>query len=64
MMQNKEIKPNDLQKQIDQMNKKYEAVNKAKESFNTYTKKYNDAKKAFYKAADLNVSFKDEDNQD
>lgn len=61
MLQDKKLKPEALQKQIDQVNNKYKTVNKAKEEFNTDTDQYNKAKKAFYKAADLNVTFEDKD---
>ncbi|HEU5138507.1 MAG TPA: YkyA family protein [Bacillales bacterium] len=60
MLQKKDLKPGDLQKQIDKINNKYEEVNQAKEKFNQYTEQYNEAKKAFYKAADLDVTIQNE----
>lgn len=59
MLQDKKLKADALQEQIDQVNKKYKTVNQAKEKFNKYTDQYNKDKKAFYKAADLNVTFED-----
>ncbi|HEX7065794.1 MAG TPA: YkyA family protein [Bacillales bacterium] len=60
MLQKKDLKPGELQKQIDKINKKYEEVNQAKEKFNQYTEQYNEAKKVFYKAAGLDVKIKNQ----
>ncbi|AZB44827.1 hypothetical protein CEF21_10945 [Bacillus sp. FJAT-42376] len=55
MFQNKELKLEELEAQITKINASYKEVMKLNQSFNEYTGKYNDAKKTFYKAADLKV---------
>jgi DNA repair exonuclease SbcCD ATPase subunit len=58
LTQNKNATIEELEKQVDQINRAYEDVIKESESFNTYTGKYNEAKKEFYQAA----GFKSEKN--
>lgn len=58
MLQNKELKPERLQQQIDKVNKGYKIINEKKEAFNKYTEQYNAAKKEFYKAAGLEIGEK------
>lgn len=55
MFREKELKANDLQDQIDQVNASYKKVNETKDRFNEYTERYNETKKNFYETAELNV---------
>lgn len=57
MLQEKELTLEQLQEQIKKVNEQYSKVSKQKEEFNKYTTEFNDSKKAFYKAADLNVNY-------
>src|SRR5699024_3989685 len=57
MLQNEDLNPDKLQKQVNEINEKYKEINEMKKKFNEHTEKYNDAKKEFYQAADLNVIF-------
>lgn len=57
MLQDKELTLEQLQEQIKKVNEQYTKVSKQKEEFNHYTTEFNEAKKAFYKAADLNVNY-------
>ncbi|WP_270182053.1 YkyA family protein [Alkalihalobacillus sp. CinArs1] len=57
MLQDKELTLEQLQEQIKSVNDQYTKVSEQKEKFNTYTTEFNEAKKAFYKAAELNVNY-------
>ncbi|ALC80917.1 MULTISPECIES: YkyA family protein [Bacillus] len=51
LTQDKNATIEDLEKQIDKINKSYEDVIKESEMFNQYTDQYNEAKKEFYQTA-------------
>ncbi len=55
MFRDKELKLEDLKKQLDEVNKSYDKVMEANKTFNDLTEKYNTSKKEFYKMADLDV---------
>jgi DNA repair exonuclease SbcCD ATPase subunit len=55
MLQNKELTPEDLQKQIDEINESYETINEKKEDFNKLTEQYNAFKKEFYIVAGIEL---------
>ncbi|MGO4887956.1 YkyA family protein [Anaerobacillus sp. MEB173] len=57
MLQDEELKINDLENQINTINEAYKDVFQKEDEFNTFTKEYNEHKKQFYEAAALNVSF-------
>ncbi|MGB7999390.1 MAG: YkyA family protein [Anaerobacillus sp.] len=56
-LQDKELTLEQLQDQIKVVNDQYGKVAEQKDTFNKYTAEFNDAKKAFYKSADLNVNY-------
>ncbi|WP_347550563.1 YkyA family protein [Pseudalkalibacillus hwajinpoensis] len=56
-LQDKELTLEQLQEQIKGVNEQYSKVAEQKDAFNTYTTEFNEAKRAFYKAAELNVNY-------
>ena len=55
LLQNKGAGLNELEAQLNKINKSYDEVLKQNERFNTYTTDYNKAKKDFYRAAGFDV---------
>ncbi len=58
-LQDKELTLEQLQDQIKVVNDQYGKVAEQKDAFNKYTSEFNDAKKSFYKSAELNVNYGD-----
>ncbi|PLS16833.1 hypothetical protein CVD28_15640 [Bacillus sp. M6-12] len=56
LFKQKDLKMEDLQKQIDKVNKAYDKVMKENDKFNKLTEEYNQEKIEFYKSAGLKVS--------
>ncbi|WP_042145284.1 YkyA family protein [Paucisalibacillus sp. EB02] len=52
-----DLEEEELQAHIEKVNLKYQEVIKANETFNDYTSKYNELKKNFYEAAEINVTY-------
>ncbi|MFC4320349.1 YkyA family protein [Litchfieldia salsa] len=59
LFQDKELEIENLQEQIDTINKSYDKVIAANEKFNDYTESYNQAKIKFYENAGLEVVYED-----
>lgn len=57
MLQKKELKEEDLKKQIEEINQSYDKVLTANKTFNDKTKQYNQQKQKFYELAGLNVEY-------
>lgn len=57
MLKDEELDAETLTAHIEETNQKYEDRREATEQFNEYTTAYNDAKREFYEASDLEVSF-------
>ncbi|SDJ75413.1 YkyA family protein [Sediminibacillus albus] len=57
MLQNKELKEQELRDQIDSINASYDQVISANQAFNEKTEKYNQLKQKFYELAELNVEY-------
>lgn len=53
MLEKKNVKQTDLQKQINKINKEYKVINNEKRQFNKFTEHYNHEKKAFYQATGI-----------
>lgn len=56
MLKNKNLPLEDLEKQVNKVNKTYENIFSANEKFNKLTEQYNSKKKSFYKKAGLIIS--------
>lgn len=56
-LQDKELTLEQLQDQIKAINEQYSKVAEQKDAFNKYTSEFNDAKKEFYKSAELDVNY-------
>ncbi len=63
MLQNKDLKEEDLQKQIEKINNNYDKVTQANKKFNQYTEEYNQLKKDFYKSAGMKVTYEESSNK-
>ncbi|MFS0808012.1 YkyA family protein [Shouchella sp. 1P01AA] len=57
MLKDEDLDAETLTAHIEETNQKYEERREATEQFNEYTTAYNDAKREFYEASDLEVSF-------
>ncbi|MEN2766596.1 YkyA family protein [Ornithinibacillus xuwenensis] len=57
MLQLEELNQEDLQAQIEEVNKKYQEVIEVNDEFNAYTTEYNELKKGFYEIADIQVKY-------
>ncbi len=57
LLQNQELKEEELRKQIDTINNQYDEVISANQSFNDYTEQYNQLKQSFYEAAGIDVEY-------
>lgn len=57
MLKQEDLTLEELQSQIELVNEAYGQVNEQKEKFNRSTDEYNEMKRAFYKAAELNVRY-------
>jgi hypothetical protein len=60
MFQNKDLTLEQLEQQIEKINKSYEQVISLNETFNTLTNDYNNQKKLFYESSGLEVSMDEE----
>ncbi|SDL78710.1 YkyA family protein [Sediminibacillus halophilus] len=57
MLQQEDLKEDDLRSQIDRINENYDNVIAANETFNEKTEAYNQLKQDFYEQAELNVEY-------
>lgn len=63
MLQKKDVKQEDLSEHIAKINDSYKKVLDANDAFNNYTKEYNNLKKEFYKIAELNVEYGENESE-
>ncbi|RBW70008.1 YkyA family protein [Bacillus taeanensis] len=59
MLQSKELTAEELDLQLQKINKQYEKVIQQNNAFTKYTNLYNQAKQTFYQKANLNVAFEE-----
>ncbi|WP_226578332.1 YkyA family protein [Halobacillus litoralis] len=64
MMQNKDLKEENLQSQIEKINESYNQVIENNESFNEYTEQYNKLKKELYNTMDLEVTYEETNDEE
>ena len=64
MLQNKDLKQENLTEHINKINKGYEKVLDANETFNTYTIEYNELKREFYELANIDVTYEELPSKD
>ncbi|MCT1904753.1 YkyA family protein [Oceanobacillus sojae] len=63
MLQLEELEQEEVTAHLEALNENYEKIISLNEEFNQLTAEYNDAKRAFYEASDLNVSYEDETDE-
>ncbi|MEF3328674.1 YkyA family protein [Oceanobacillus sp. M60] len=64
MLQQEELEQDEVTGHLEALNENYERIIALNEEFNQLTADYNEAKRTFYEASDLNVSYEDESDAD
>ncbi|WP_194165706.1 YkyA family protein [Oceanobacillus sp. CFH 90083] len=63
MLQLEELDPNEVTEHLEALNENYEGIIALNGEFNQLTADYNEAKRTFYEASDLNVSYEDQSEE-
>ncbi|GGP14636.1 YkyA family protein [Oceanobacillus neutriphilus] len=63
MLQLEELEQEEVTSHLEALNENYETIISLNEEFNQLTAEYNEAKRTFYEASDLNVTYEDETDE-